>query len=135
MNNNLDERQMQIQGKIMKQGVLGIIVVLMLIALVDSFDLFPIHSYVDLPDLMIVLCLLLVTFLSLSLIWRDAYFGIASVQQMRVIMMVFVTLMIAEDILFAADLVQGEGITAVTVFSLMMVNSIALSMLYKRKDW
>lgn len=130
----MDERQEQIRGKIATQAIVGSIIVLMTIAFLDSFGIVSFLSYVDLSDLMIILCLILITFLSLSLIWHDAYFGLVSGAQMKAIFAIFVTLSLMEDALLIYDILQGD-ILIHSLFSVGMVNSVAISLWCKRADW
>lgn len=130
----MDERQEQIRGKIATHSIVFMLVLLLGIAFLDSFDIINFLDYVDLGDLMIILGTILVTFLSLNLIWRDAYFGLMGITQVKGVFFLFFALSIIEDALFIYDLTQSD-ILIHSIFSIIMVNSIAISLWCKRKDW
>lgn len=131
---SFDERQEHIRGKIAIQTLAGTFLLLAGLSFLDSFDLFHPLEYVDLSDFLIIICTIILSFVSLNLIWRDAYFGFMNSTQTKMVFYVFLFLSIILDCLFIYDLTMND-ILIPSVFTLFMVNSIAISLFCKRKDW
>ncbi|MEG0469167.1 MAG: NADH-quinone oxidoreductase [Longicatena sp.] len=131
----MDERQQQIRGSIAMQTVVITIVWLMLAAFVNDFGLLDIEQTVGLSSFLIASVVGIVCFISVSFILRDAYIGVAQESQLRICLGVFTLLAIAEDVFTTLDLINGEGVSIVSFTSVIMVNSIAICLWIKRKDW
>lgn len=131
---SFDERQEHIRGKIAIQTLAGTFLLLAGLSFLDSFDLFHPLEYVDLSDLLIIVCTIILNFVSLNLIWRDAYFGFMNATQTKMVFFIFLFLSMILDCLFIYDLTMNDMLIP-SVFTLFMVNSIAISLFCKRKDW
>lgn len=129
----MDERQLQIRGKIMTQAVIGTIILLLVIAFLDSFGIIRIISIMEVSDLLLNIALLMLTYISINLIWRDAYFGLVDLKRMKMAMYVFIILAIVEDGLMIFHIFNKEGFSPISFLSIIMVNSIAISLICKRK--
>lgn len=130
----IDERQMQIRGKIAIHTLTFVVALLLIISFSETFDIVHILDYVSLADLMLIICMLALTFGSLSLIWKDAYFGIVKQSAMKGVLYLFAALSIMQDALFIYDVTQAD-IMILSIFTIIMTNSITISLLIKRKDW
>lgn len=129
----MDERQKQVRGEIFTQGCIGLVLIMLVIAFVNDFDIFKIDAYFTLPEILINLVNLLVAYVLSALILRDAYFGVVSGNQMKTCLWVFTLLSLALDIPMV--IFKGAGISPVSISSVIMSNSIMLSLWYKRKSW
>lgn len=130
----IDERQMQIRGKIAIHTLTFVVALLLIISFSETFDIVHVLDYVSLADLMLIICMLALTFGSLSLIWKDAYFGIVKQSAMKGVLYLFAALSIMQDALFIYDVTQAD-IMILSIFTIIMTNSITISLLIKRKDW
>lgn len=131
----MDERQIAVRGKVAMQTAIGMILYFMSAAFVNDFGLIDIEHTVGFSSFLIGSTVLMITFLSVSLILRDAYMGVFQDAQFRICLFVFTFLAIAEDGLFMFDLFRGEGVAFVSLTLLLLVNSVAISLWIKRKDW
>lgn len=131
----MDERQMQVRGKIGFYGCCGTIIYFLVAAFLTDFDILNIPEVFGFSDFMIASAVLLVVFISLFAIWKDAYFGVDSLHQMKVISMVFLFIAILEDTLFISDCIRGELPGIVTICSLLLSNSLTFSLWYKRREY
>lgn len=131
----MDERQQQVRGKIAMQALIGMIVYLLLAAFLNDFGVIDIEHHIGCSNFLIFSVVLLLSFLSVSLILRDAYIGVAKNPQLRICLGVFTALAVFQDVLFIFDQIRGEGVTLVSVSSLILVNSVSICLWIKRKDW
>lgn len=133
----MDERQQQIRGKIFQNAMIITIVYLLAAAFIQDFHIFDIEKTFGLSTFMILSVNIMITYVSCMMLWKDAYFGISRLPQMRVVLVVFSLLALLQDGLFIFDIIQGEvfSIPSVGITSLIMVNSISLLLWYKRHEY
>lgn len=113
----IDERQMQIRGKIAIHTLTFVVALLLIISFSETFDIVHVLDYVSLADLMLIICMLALTFGSLSLIWKDAYFGIVKQSAMKGVLYLFAALSIMQDALFIYDVTQAD-IMILSIFTI-----------------
>lgn len=131
----MDERQVATQGKICQRACIGIIFYFLLIAFVNGLHIFELERWMEFSDFLIMSAVLLLTYLSLAMIWKDAYFGPANLAMMKRVSYIFIALSIAEDGLLIADFIRGEIPSIVSICTLIMVNAIAFSLWYKKRSY
>lgn len=131
----MDERQQQVRGIIMRNIVVANIIVLMAVALIHDFGIVNILAWMSLGDLLICIVILEITYGSVALLIKDAYFGLCSMDMMKRLLYVFTTLAIFEIALTCYDIVRGEMLSVISLCSILMVCSITACMWYKKKDW
>ena len=130
---DMDERQVQIRGKIFFHTTAGLMIILMGAAFLQDFGIFDIVKKIGFSDFLIASVILAITYASCALLFKDAYFGMHSRQQMTFFMIFFYILTVLEDVLFICDCLRGEKLSMITAASLLMVNSISISFLWKRR--
>ena len=131
----MDERQQQVRGIIMRNVFVANIVVLLAVACIQDLEIINLLDWMSLGDLLISIVILEITYGSVSLLMKDAYFGLCSMDMMKRLLYIFTALAIAELALTCFDLVRGEMVTVIGSCSLLMVCSISACMWYKKKDW
>lgn len=133
MKNKIDERQQSVLGRIMNQAVIGLLFVLLCLGFLDDFEIFSILNYIEFSDLCINLVILSLAYISVCLIMKDAYFGLFSDFQRLFCRTIFTFLSIVIDILIVFDFIRGDGFSPTSFSSILMSNSIAISLWIKSK--
>lgn len=131
----LDERQQQIRGKITLYGLVMMLAALLAAALINDFGLYDIAGKVGFGEFLIAISILEITYLSVALILKDAYFGVVRNPFMKRCPYIFAALSIMELMMLAFDLYRGDGITMMSGCSVLMVSSITISFWIKQKEW
>lgn len=134
-NDNLDERQVAIRGKITTQTVIFTILLLLGIAFLNDAEVYDFDKNMGVSTLLICLVNVIIMFLSCNLILRDAYLGLFDNSRGKHICLVFSILFILLAIFMTIDILDGEGVTITSTVSMVMCASIAICMLIKRKSW
>ena len=133
----MDERQIQVQGKIFKNAFIATIVYLLGAAFIQDFHIFDIDRNIGFSAFMILSINMLITYISCMMLWKDAYFGISRLPQMRMVLIIFTLLALCQDILFIFDIIRGDLFSSpfVGFTSLFMINSISLLLWYIRHEY
>ena len=131
----MDERQRAVRGKISMRALIGMIIYLMLAAFVNDAGMIDIEHEIGFSDFLIFTIMLLISFVSVSMILQDAYIGVMKDAQMKFCLWVFTILAILEDVLCILDLIQGDSMNIVHIGSLLMVNGVSLCLWIKHKEW
>ena len=130
---NMDERQIQIRGRIFFHTMAGLIIVLLCAAFIQDFGIYDIVNKIGFSDFLISIVMLASAYASCALLFKDAYFGMHSQQQMTFFMIFFFIITIIDDVLFVSDRLCGETLTMIIAASLVMVNAISISFLCMRR--
>lgn len=129
----MDERQLQIRGKIFFHATAGLILILMGAAFLQDLGIYDIAKNIGFSDFLLVVVIVTITYVSCAALLKDAYFGVNNQRQLTFVMYFFFIITFLEDLLFVCDTIRGEAPSLMTAASLLMVNSISLSFLYTRK--
>lgn len=130
-----DERQREVRGSIGFRAIVIVIVLMIAAALINDFEIYDIEHNIGFSSFMIGACTLLVGYLSVSLILKDAYFGVLYRLRCNAIIYIFTALTLIEVALLGFDMYRGESVSFVTGCSICMVLSVTLSLWHMKKEW
>lgn len=133
-NQNFDERQLVIRGKI---GYRTTILALILILLSAIFTEEILHVF-DLSDYLISLALIIITYFSVSLLWHDAYVGLYRSCNVNVLMSIFIALFMIQVLFLVFDIIQKgtilSGDLIMSYATLLFSGAVSFTFLWKKRQ-
>lgn len=130
-----DERQQGIRNKIMTRAFLLEIILLCGAIVLNECKIIEIGKTISFADYGFITLFILILYVTLSLIWKDAYVGVVNVSSFKIALFTFTTLSIIDIYLFSKHRMAQDTFDYTFFAVTITMTAIAISLWLKKKDW